>query len=180
MSRYHDAFEDLAERGHPVGSEALTGELFVDGKSGEFVPPQSSRRFGPLVAVAAATAVLVGGFVLLPGNGGGEAASPDSIEWVEVAARDVVAGPGGFILTHVDLDVLVFTSAGELFQPLEFYGTVAATDDRWLVVGFRPEDGSWTSTDGVNWTRVLAPRDGQRSPDRPRRWRRRVLDRRLA
>ena len=157
MSRYHDAFEDLAERGHPVGSEALTGELFVEGQSGELAPVQTPRRFGPLVAAAAAAAVIVGGFVLLPGNGAGEVAAPESIEWIEIAARDVVSGPGGFVLTPLEHDELIFSPDGIFFRPLGFTGSVAATQNRWLVVGFQPDEGSWTSTDGVNWSQIDAP-----------------------
>ena len=105
MSRYEDAFEQLSERGQPVGSDGLV-QMLGNPDFLVSIEPESPRRLvgsGPFVAVATGVGVVVLGFVLWSGAGSGNVAEDEHvpvgpITWT-LGDETAYFGPGG---VHID------------------------------------------------------------------------------
>ncbi len=184
MNRYRDAFETLAERGSPLGAQALLERIKGTSTTSTAVPAPAPaprhRLSGPVVAVAVFAVVLLAGVPLLllrPSGTGTEMVDPTDTVWREFP-EDVMgfaAGPGGFIghAYHSGSSQIVFSSDGVTWTPVEFprepdyepppmagpqLRMAVANETLWLGIG--PENEvTWTSTNGRDWSLVEVPEE---------------------
>lgn len=179
MSRYHDAFETIAERGTARGATALLERLETE-LSNPALPLATPRRRMPAMAVAAVAffAVLVGGLawglLVRPGT---DVTDGSAIEWIELDVGDlgmdsVAAGPGGFVRGARTIApggprvAFEFSEAGRTWTEVEVPGlesmsglqTVASSKEAWLLtVNDGDRQSSWISRDGMNWSTIAWP-----------------------